>query len=535
MASLTVMDRSNALVSWFTENPLLIREVRRRMRGRLYSWSLIAYLGLLGLASLVIMYVKYADGLVLNSTRAQMQSVGEIGRTLYTGIRVLEFLIAVVVAPLLTAGIATAEKEKDTFDFLRVTTLSSRTFVVGCLMTTALFLMLIFSCTLPILGLTFIFGGVSMSEILTFNVGIFFVSMAICSWGIFNSTSYKRSRNVNGSIVLILLLMVFLGPGMMGFFFAFPGSPFAGVGWGNRSFQIFLGVLAGIVVILATAASRRLYDPNNRMYNYKQFTGFWLATLIGLAGWIVYEHRPWSSPVASAQTYGRSVIVFELVGFFLAAVAVALFSAGRIERGDEVWRLRLRRPFFRRIDERVFLYTGYIVIWMGTCAVLANADRSSFAGLTSPWAYLRSSFPLLLASWFVVLSAARLMSSLSENRNRAAAGTILLLLFFWGVVPILGFGAGQIGSLPGQPMSLLVVGVSDFMIDVSPFSTLTDESIGTDFGETILPTLIAVGLACLLVLPTAFGPLKRRLAIDYNWGEAREAIPEAGATAEATV
>lgn len=492
-------------LKWLLDNPLLVREIRRRMRGRLFSWSLIAYLVLLGFVSCVIMFVNYPVNQQAISTRELIQSVGNIGMLLFAGLRFVEGAIALLIAPMLTAALATAEKEKDTFDFLRVTTLRPGTFVIGCLLTTACFLVLVFMCTLPILGLTFIFGGVSMADILTFNLVIFLLSMTISAWGIFCSTNYRRSMNVYGSVLVVLFLVFIVVQPLMALFgtrfvpnlwVLFPG----GYGWVFR-----IGGLLLLVFLFGLAAARRLYEPNNRFLNYRQYSALYLLVTGLIGGLLAWRFSPLSGQMLPSATETTDLVArFYLAGWALLGLGILNFSVGRIERGDEVWIIRHRRPMFRRIHESNLFYLFYGAIWLGGTWALAWAG-----GVLSDFTEtFFATVPIMIAGLLLAGATARFVSMLSETRGRAAAGFTALLLLVWVLVPAIGYYFNRV--------TLMSDGTAQILYELSPLAALMQAEQNAGELNVIRSTVLILIMAGLLTAATMLEPLKRRYVVAYD-------------------
>lgn len=521
MGQLLASARRSVWLAWFIDNPLLVREIRRRMRGRLFSWSLIGYLVALGGVSCVLMFTTYPFSRELD-TRQMIQDVGRIGATLFKGMCFVEGIIALFLAPMLTAGLATAEKEKDTFDFLRVTTLNSRTFVSGCLLTTACFLLLVFTCTLPILGLTFIFGGVSMQEIMSFNLTLFLLALAVSAWGIFNSTSYKRSRSVQGSIFVLFLLGLFFGSRFLalgGFGWA---SPFGG---GLVSFLLTVILpLALITVFFSIAAARRLYEPNNRMFNYKQYTVFLFGVLGAIAGFMAYHMYANPGVTMDPDEIRGGLAAMYFVGWVFIGVGIILLSSGRVEMGDELWKIRLRFPIFRRIDERVFVYGFYILGWLGLTYVLGAAWDGSGEHL----AHWLLSMPIVLLSFLAIFSIVACISIFTESRNRATIMSILTLVFLWGVVPAVGLFLTALtpGSNPNQT---LFDEAGNLLIDTSPITALAGIWGDEPSAAPMIAAAALAAISVLFLLPFLSKGLRGRFTVSYDWTSPRRDEAEAEA------
>lgn len=524
MNTLLLQAKQSVLLAWLLDNPLLVREIRRRMRGKLFSWSLIGYLCALGAVSIIIMITQAPPGFQDIPIREMTQRVGQIGKTIYRGMQFVEGFIALFIAPMLTAGLATAEKEKDTFDFLRVTTLNERTFVAGCLLTTAAFLVLIFSCTLPILGLTFIFGGVSMREILLFNFFIFLAAMAISAWGVFNSTSYKRSRSVQGSLVVVLFLAFFFGSKIFGVLTAQFFTPFSTAVTGTWLLgAAYVSPFVLAIVVFSVAAARRLYDPNNRLFNYKQFAAFFVIILAAIGGSVEYRMSAWSfAPLNPAQIFGYLSTYF-FVGWGLLAAGMLIFSAGRIEKGDEVWRIRHTLPIFRKLPEQIPFYLALGLIWIIPSSMLgASYDPAGFGA--------RFSEVLApgIASLALVAAASCLMNCLTDSRNRAMIGVFLILVFAWILLPLVGFIFGQAagGSVLFANAAAVFSAFSPFM----PFITAWGENFTAGSSGGMFCAILQIIMAIGLFVPAMLPAMRERVTVSYDWWSAEG--PQPGARSE---
>ncbi|MCH8333847.1 hypothetical protein IIC65_07935 [Candidatus Sumerlaeota bacterium] len=507
--------RRSVWLGWLLDNPLLVREMRRRMRGRLFTWSLIAYVAALSGVSCILMFISYPSDEV--DLRNMIQRVGSIGSTLFIGMAIVEGVVAIIIAPMLTSGLATAEKEKDTFDFLRVTTLRARTFVGGCLLTTACFLLLVFSCTLPILGLTFIFGGVSMEQILSLNIVLFLVAMAVSSWGIFNSTNYRRSRSVRGSIVLVLMA------GFIGLlFYANFRSRAGGMasllavqgGFLRLSFLVRMAIpLILITILFAVAASRRLYDANNRLFNYKQFTTLFLLIMAGLGGGLVYRVSSLNPNPAGAGEIEVWLNAFHFAGWIGIAIAILFFSTGRIEKGDEVWRIRLKYPLFRRLNESFLLYFAYLLLWLAPVYLMALAWDETDA--FSP--HFVSSLPAMFLALLVVWSLARVSSVFTENRNRATVGVIFGLVMLWAILPLIGVFITEVLDRPVGSLAPALDDAATVLTYLSPIPTLLRIYSDSTDRDVFLPLALLAAQSALFLLPLASRKLRKRLEVSYEW------------------
>ncbi len=504
--------RSSIWFGWLLDNPLLVREIRRRMRNKLLSWSLIMYLIAMGVVSSFIMITTYPLDLGTVNLRDKIQAVSNVGRNIFVGMAIIEALLGLFIAPMISAGLAVQEKEKDTFDFLKVTTLHARTFVFGCLMTTACFLLLAFSCTLPILGLTFIFGGVSPAEILSLDYFLFLAAMAICSWGIFVSTAQVRARGMQiASLVALILLFIF---GLNGLFGIMGRGVLGSTNWESL---IGTGVFAGLVILfLSVAATRRLYDPQNRLFNYRQYTVFFALVLGLLAGYIGDFALPTARALKSATLADGWIDALFIVGWAMTVLAIILFSAGRFERGDEVWHLRMRWRIFQTLDERIFIYALYIAGWIGVSWLAAGNWGSSGRLLNR----FMDAMPVLLTAMLLVWSLCRFVTCLTEDRNRAVTYAMVTVLILWFATLAVGAMIEQIvqSSYGRNATSTL----AELLYLFGPVMSLS-RVLGDDANAAVTATTIMqAALAVLLLLPSWSRKARSRVAMAYTWTDSQE-------------
>jgi hypothetical protein len=448
-----------------------------------------------------------------------IRASGRIGPAIYKGMLVVEGIIALFIAPMLTAGLASAEKEKDTFDFLRVTTLDARTFVMGCLLTTACFLLLIFACTLPILALTFIFGGVSMQQILFYNGGLFLAAMAISAGGVFISTGFQRSRSVHGAILVVCFIVAF-------FAFRQLGVQRFGIFWGPPWLRAYPWIGPLVVLILATvafsiSAARRLYEPNNRLFSYLQYSIFFALVMAAIGGSLARRVTLVGVGAMLPAELTAHISLYHFLGWSLLGIGVFLFSSGQVERGDEVWRLRLRLPVFQRIDERIVIYALYATAWIAPTWFMSGAWDPS--GDFAP--RFETALPTMLAAVALLWSATRLSTALSDNRGRVMIGVSVAFFVVWGILPAIGeflvhSSSGPRGLNLTGGKATLGMAAGGLIGDFSPIPfiarvwddpTVVKESLGRAFW-------IAAALAALLQAPLVFNrSLRRRLAVNYHW------------------
>ncbi|HEY8439130.1 MAG TPA: ABC transporter permease [Candidatus Limnocylindrales bacterium] len=165
-----------------------IRELRGRMRGKRAFIFLTFYLSLL--AGILWLALRSTDDM-------GVLTVGEslnIGRGIFGAVVMIETLVVVALAPAYTAGAITSEREKQTYDLLAVTPISSLSLVVGKLLSGLTYLALVVFASFPIACLAFLFGGIDPIDILRSYLVVVAAGLAIGAIGIWCSAAMSRTQ-----------------------------------------------------------------------------------------------------------------------------------------------------------------------------------------------------------------------------------------------------------------------------------------------------------------------------------------------------
>jgi ABC-type transport system involved in multi-copper enzyme maturation permease subunit len=185
-------------------NPVIVKELRSRMRGPRAFIILTVFLALMGLVS----YALYEITLITSSWSYSPLSP-QVGQTLFISLAVLEMLMVLILTPAVTAGAISSEHEKLTYEMLVTTPLSPPRILWGKLVSALSYIFLLILSAIPLASLVFIYGGVSLRDMLKAFIVVFITAVMIGTIGIFMSTWLKRSgRATIFSYLIVLALAV---------------------------------------------------------------------------------------------------------------------------------------------------------------------------------------------------------------------------------------------------------------------------------------------------------------------------------------
>jgi ABC-type transport system involved in multi-copper enzyme maturation permease subunit len=178
-----------------------IRELRGRMRGKRAFIFLTFYLSLL--AAILWLALRTTEQTGLSATEAM-----SVGRGIFAAVALIETLVVVALAPAYTAGAITSEREKQTYDLLAVTPISSLSLVVGKLLSGLSYLALIVLASFPIACFAFLFGGIDPIDIVRAYVVVIAAGLAIGAIGIWCSAAMSRTQTATVAAFILTAAMV---------------------------------------------------------------------------------------------------------------------------------------------------------------------------------------------------------------------------------------------------------------------------------------------------------------------------------------
>jgi ABC-type transport system involved in multi-copper enzyme maturation permease subunit len=189
-------------------NPVLVKELRSRMRGPRAFVLLTIYLFILSIATLLLYAAFGANpGTDLNAGR-------RVGKALFLLIASVALVEVCVITPALTSGGIAGEKERETYDLLIASLLSPWQIIWGKLGAALAFALLLIVAVVPVMSLAFLFGGVTPAEVLIALAGLVTTAICYATVGLFWSTVMRGTLGATilslGSVILMLLFTPFL-------------------------------------------------------------------------------------------------------------------------------------------------------------------------------------------------------------------------------------------------------------------------------------------------------------------------------------
>jgi ABC-2 type transport system permease protein len=247
------------------KNPVIVKDVRTRMRGVKSFILITSHLAFLTIA-LAVAYFLYSSSL---TSSGNLEARRIFGKSIFGLLIFLELVMISFVAPALTSGSISAERERQTLDLLRVTLLPPHQLILGKFLPGLAFLILLLFTAIPLQGPAFLIGGVLWQEIVLATMILIMTAISFCALGLLLSSLIRRTLISTTVCYAISIFIMFGIPVILIFFSTIVGiglteginsiSPFAlkiliFIAWCLVSFSP-IGAIVGTEAILLDQGS----------------------------------------------------------------------------------------------------------------------------------------------------------------------------------------------------------------------------------------------------------------------------------------
>jgi ABC-type transport system involved in multi-copper enzyme maturation permease subunit len=205
--STTLPPRRNRPAGWL-QNPVTVKELRGRMRGRRAFAVLTLYLLVLGGVVLLVYLGNTASAALPSSASARTA-----GKSLFAAVLGVQVMLVAFIGPAFTAGAISGERERQTFDLLQTTLLSPQSFVRGKLVSALSYVFLLVLVSIPVQSIAFLLGGLALVELLLSQLVILVAAVAYALYGLWcsavmRSTLTATVATFSGMVFLIIGLPI---------------------------------------------------------------------------------------------------------------------------------------------------------------------------------------------------------------------------------------------------------------------------------------------------------------------------------------
>lgn len=448
------------------ENPVVTKELRSRMRGSKAHQIMLGYVLLTGVILLGIYYSEWVS--MSGAVDVQRWLDIRLGSKMFSVLTWVQAILIGLIAPALTSGCITIEKEQQTIEMLSLTTLSARNIIVGKLMSGYLFVLMLLGCSLPLAGMCMMFGSISPGEIIVTYMMLAAWGFLFSSIGVFYSSLFKKTA---GASLAVFFTVAIYGITTTAYAlvsndpYSYYHSDWSNVFGGlsgctaldnslvmSPVFHMKLpAALVGIVfntaigILLAVIATTRL--PYHKVERAGLIRIMILAMTLSVL--FLFIGNILSGPIAPGsgryeQEFVTTVFVILLIIFL---PATPIFSTGPIGRGVNPIKSLMQGSLFKKaFENRPAGGSFFLVLWwiLGSAVMMgtfAYANTYSPGGGTGHYGFdlaaiFQASIGVLgaIIAWSVI---GIFFSSIFPNRNSAIVMVILAIVLAWAIYPMM--------------------------------------------------------------------------------------------------
>ena len=194
-------------------NPIVAKEYRSRMRTWRSPLAMMVYVALIaGLG-----YLMFSS--MVGPSFGPSGQASTYGQQLFKYLVVFQMILVTFIAPALTAGAISSERERQTIDLLFVTRIAPFSIIWGKLLASMSFVVLLLLLSVPIFSLVFLFGGVELDQVLYCFLITLAAALTLGLLGVAFSTLLRRTLAATVASYVTAFVIVF---GTLGYGLIFP-------------------------------------------------------------------------------------------------------------------------------------------------------------------------------------------------------------------------------------------------------------------------------------------------------------------------
>ncbi|MFM8321667.1 MAG: ABC transporter permease [Chloroflexota bacterium] len=187
-------------------NPIIVKELRSRMRGGRAFITLTVSLTALALCGYLLYRMTTAANQYSSTPLSPL-----IGQVLFFGLAFILLMVISAITPAVTAGAISGEREHETYEMLLATPLHPASILWGKLVASMGYVFLLLFSAVPLASVVFLFGGVTLRDMLKTLAVLVAVTVLFAMIGLFLSALFGRSGRAT-ALAYLATLGVLIGP-----------------------------------------------------------------------------------------------------------------------------------------------------------------------------------------------------------------------------------------------------------------------------------------------------------------------------------
>lgn len=360
-------------------------------------------------------------------------------RVIYVSTMGIEYMVYFYVGTYLISNSLALEKEKATFDFIRLTIIEKKVIAIGKLLGAPVFLTFLLLITFPFVIVAAFFSGVDPVHFLIVQFNLVIYGLFFHTLGLFCAVSIPKSSSANAMALTLPLLITTTTLSLSSratnpfynLFSTLGNIPFR---INNINFFTFLipdFLLIGFIILFLViwfmiGLTRKLDSETNHTFSKKQAVWFTLGTesiIIGLQWYKLIEGNTFS------------ITQFYILNLILLVILIAILSPTR----DDIF-IYLNKPkelkSFWDPKSPIFILITILNFIVLSFSFLAAVTAIFINRLSPDLIYSTLLFSLLLFLFSFVYSQIFYLSSIAFIKNSASITSLIIALTLFIPVPL---------------------------------------------------------------------------------------------------
>lgn len=434
-----------------TDNPVIVRDVRTRMRGKQAFLMMASYVLFLIIVMTIAYYTAWSSAMNRSMMTGQSLVNLDLGGTLFKTLVWTQTILLALIVPSLTSGAISQELEKRTIEMLALTRLTPGKIVIGKHLAGIMYPLVLMICSLPLSGICVMLGGISPAEILVAYLALAAWGFLLAAIGLYWSSMFKRTASaalfsyaISGFYFLFTSYMVLiysfagsgrgiqsafsmLNPGMASTFGILEKVSICGLSIYAIVPAILIHLLIGTILILAASTHLKHYRSDRALP-----IRILLMALTALMVWL-YAGQ---SSILAAVSGPNPNPVFYMMSLVLYALCLlmALIGTGTPDLSQEkspiLYGFSLRKAFSGDLAGSIMFAVIYSLLLYAVMMITLRWNFS-VASYTKGIDVFKTIVPVSIANMAVVIGITALgvfFSSVIKKRVIAGICTVLVTL-----------------------------------------------------------------------------------------------------------
>jgi ABC-2 type transport system permease protein len=180
---------------------IIIKEFRQKVRGLSTVGILTFFLSVIAIVAYLVLLTGYGG------IAARYSTAAAVGRNLAISVLITQLVLTAIFGLSFNGSAITQERDRETIDLLNLTLLGNAEIIVGKLLSSMLYILLMLFAGLPFFTLSYTFGGWELVELLAAVVTVLSLVTLVSSCGLLISVTSKDTRTALGRTFATLIFV----------------------------------------------------------------------------------------------------------------------------------------------------------------------------------------------------------------------------------------------------------------------------------------------------------------------------------------